>query len=55
LPYKLGLNHDQKRGKDPMMKDDIGALECSALQARVKSRIAVKMVQDPMMKDSSGG
>ncbi len=40
LPYKLWLNPDQKRGKDLMMKDDIGDWECSALQARVKSRIA---------------
>ncbi len=31
LPYKLGLNPDQKRCKDLMMKDDIGAWECFAL------------------------
>jgi len=40
LPYKLGLEPDHQRVKDRMMKDDIGAWECSALQARDKSRIA---------------
>ncbi len=31
LPYKLGLNPDQKRVKDPIIKDDSGGWECLAL------------------------
>jgi hypothetical protein len=31
LPYKLGLNADQKRGKDPMIKDNSAGVLGNAL------------------------
>ena len=57
MPHKLGLNPDQKRVKDRMMKDDIKLLNAndqSEIQARVKSRIGENRVKDPMMKNDSG-
>jgi hypothetical protein len=43
LPYKLGLNADQKRGKDLMMNDDSGVWECfSAIKDIIEVRIDEK-------------